>query len=268
MPDRSAPFPMPQPCRTLFLSDLHLGALGAQPERILEFLMANPAQTYVLAGDVLDLWQPLLPHWTGADQAVIDHLNARQAQGARLIYLRGNHDPFPERAPEGKRPRVEAVETHLHEAADGRRYLVIHGDQIDARIFRAHVFTRLGSRIDHALRLVDRRLQRLSRSAPGTEARSTIEGLLAWLNTLMHLGRTHERRLVDLARAEGVDGVICGHFHIAGLHADHGLVYANCGDWVDSLSGLVETFDGRLRLVTAPEPARVPQTATPDLLEA
>lgn len=88
MPDRSAPFPMPQPCRTLFLSDLHLGAMGAQPERILEFLMANPAQTYVLAGDVLDLWQPLLPHWTGADQAVIDHLNARQAQGARLIYLR------------------------------------------------------------------------------------------------------------------------------------------------------------------------------------
>jgi len=53
MPDRSAPFPMPQPCRTLFLSDLHLGAMGAQPERILEFLMANPAQTYVLAGDVL-----------------------------------------------------------------------------------------------------------------------------------------------------------------------------------------------------------------------
>lgn len=267
MTESTAPLQAPRACRTLFLSDLHLGALGAQSGRILDFLRQHRAETYVLVGDVLDLWQPLLPHWSAGDQAVIDHLNARQAEGAELVYLRGNHDPDPERAPEAKRPQVQAVERHVHQAADGRRYLVIHGDQLDARLFRAHVFTRLGSRLDHGLRLVDRALQRLSRSSPG-EARSAIEALLAWLNTLMHLGRRHERRLVALARAEGLDGVICGHFHLAGLHRDHGLVYANCGDWVDSLSALAETFDGRLRLVSAPQPVLDPTSATPDLLEA
>lgn len=254
-------------CRTLFLSDLHLGALGSQSERVLDFLTANRAETYVLVGDVLDLWQPLLPHWTPEDQAVIDHLNARQAEGATLVYLRGNHDPHPERAPEVARPRVEAIDRMIHRAADGKRYLVIHGDCVDARIFRAHVFTRLGSRIDHALRSLDRLLHRLWRQSPG-EAKSSIEMLLGSLNTLMHVGRSHERRLVDLARSEGLDGVICGHFHLAGLHDDHGLTYANCGDWVDSTSGIVEGFDGRLHLVFAPQPEVASAPAPAELLEA
>ncbi|MCB1388184.1 MAG: UDP-2,3-diacylglucosamine diphosphatase [Rhodobacteraceae bacterium] len=266
MTDRPAPFISAQSCRTLFLSDLHLGALGAQSERLLHFLRAHRAETYVLVGDVLDLWHPLLPHWSPSDQAVVDFLNARQEQGARLVYLRGNHDPFPDRAPEARRPRAQPVERYVHVAGDGQRYLVIHGDQIDARLFRAHLFTRLGSRADHALRLVDRRLQRLWRSSRG-DARSSIEALLAWLNTLMHAGRRHERKLVEMARAEGLDGVICGHFHIAGLHRDHGLVYANCGDWVDSLTALTETCDGRLRLLAAPDPVAMPQTAGADLVE-
>lgn len=267
MTDCSASCTSPRACRTLFLSDLHLGALGGQAERVLDFLQRHRAETYVLVGDVLDLWQPLLPHWREADQAVIDHLNARQAEGARLIYLRGNHDPDPTRVPDRQRPRTEALERHVHELADGCRYLVIHGDQLDARLFRAHVFTRLGSRMDHGLRRLDRALQRLRRSSAG-EARSSIEALLAWLNTLMHAGRRHERRLVELARAGGFDGIICGHYHIAGLHRDHGLVYANCGDWVDSLSAVLETFDGSLRLVGAPAPERAPQVASPNLVEA
>ena len=267
MSERHSPDFSPRGCRTLFLSDLHLGALGAQSDRVLAFLQANRAETYVLVGDVLDLWQLLLPHWSADDQAVIDHLNARHAEGAQLIYLRGNHDPFPERAPEGTRPGVDAQDRHIHCAADGKRYLVIHGDLVDARIFRAHAFTRLGSRLDHMLRLLDRGLQRLSRQSPG-EAKSSIEALLAWLNTLMHVGRKHERKLVDLARAEGLDGVICGHFHIAGLHSDHGLTYANCGDWVDSGTALIETFDGTLKLVTAPAPVAAPQPAAPDMVEA
>ena len=267
MTECSAPYPSPRACRTLFLSDLHLGALGAQSHRVLAFLQHHRAETYVLVGDVLDLWQPMLPYWSADDQAVVDHLNARQTEGAQLVYLRGNHDPDPVLAPEGKRLQALAIERHAHQAADGRRFLVIHGDQFDARLFRAHAFTRLGSRLDHGLRRLDRALLRLKRSSPG-EARSSIEALLAWLNTLMHVGRKHELKLVNLARAEGFDGVICGHFHLAGLHSDHGLVYANCGDWVDSLSAVMETFDGSLKLIVVPEPAPASQAETPDMVEA
>lgn len=251
----SRPLASPQSLRTVFLSDLHLGALGARPDRVLAFLRSHRAQTYVLAGDIHDLWHPLLPHWTDADQAVIDHLNARARSGGRLVWLRGNHDPDPLAAPPSMRLQADPVASYIHEAADGRRYLVIHGDEVDSRLVRAHLLTRLGSRIDQILRKGEKAL-RLARPGLPDEARSPVEALLNGLNTLLYMGRSHERRLVALAHAQGLDGVICGHFHIAGLHEDLGLVYANCGDWVDSMTALAEWPDGTLHLLTA-EPRRL-----------
>ena len=247
---------VPARWRTLFLSDLHLGTLGCRADLLLDFLRDNPSGTYVLAGDVLDLWHPLLPHWTAQHQAVIDHLRARMVSGARVVWLTGNHDPAPDTAPQASRLPVPALRDWLHVAADGRRYLVLHGDVVDSRFIRAHSLTRLGSRIDHGLRRIDRALRRLRRDT-GLEVRSTIEAALSGLNAWTYARRVHERRLVAMARAQGVDGVICGHFHIAALHDDHGLTYANCGDWVDSFSALAESADGSLRLLAAVA-ARVP----------
>lgn len=256
MPFDSRALPLRSAGRTLFLSDLHLGALGSRPDLVLDFLRRHPARTYVLVGDVLDLWQPLLPHWTARDQAVIDHLNARRQAGARLVYVRGNHDPHPDRAPAHARLAVDPVPAHVHHAADGRRYLVVHGDEVDSRAIRTHAMTRLGSRIDHALRRLDRRLGR-PRHLPG-DRRSAVEWLLMAVNALVYAGRSHERKMVELARAQGLDGVICGHFHIAGLHDLFGLTYANCGDWVDSMTALIDEGDGALRLLDAhAAPSRV-----------
>ncbi|MDO8884468.1 UDP-2,3-diacylglucosamine diphosphatase [Pseudotabrizicola sp.] len=235
--------------RGLFLSDLHLGALGSRADLILSFLQHNHADTYVLVGDILDLWQPLLPHWTDDAQRVMDHLRSRQQAGAVVHYLRGNHDPDPARAPKPKGLNVRPVDELVYLAGDQRKYLVLHGDIVDARVVRSHALTRLGSRIDHALRRLDRGLSVLRRGT-SAEARSTIEALLAGVNSLLYRGRKHEVRVVDMARQRGLDGVICGHFHIAGLHDDHGLTYANCGDWLDSMTALAEDSDGTLRLMS------------------
>jgi len=235
--------------RGLFLSDLHLGTLGSRSDLILSFLQHNRAETYFLVGDILDLWQPLLPHWTEDAQRVLDHLRDRQQAGAVIHYLRGNHDPDPTLAPKPKCLDVVAVDELIYHAGDQRRYLVLHGDIADARVVRSHVMTRLGSRIDHTLRRLDRGLSVLRRDT-SAEARSTIEALLAGVNSLLYRGRKHERRLVDMARQKGVHGVICGHFHIAGLHDHHGLTYANCGDWLDSMTALAEDHDGTLRLLS------------------
>lgn len=245
--DRPFPPPPPAPLRTLFLSDLHLGALGSRPDLLLAFLRSLRAEQYVLVGDILDLWHPLLPHWTPADQAIIDHLNDRQAEGATLVYVRGNHDPAPEAAPRHARLHTQAVTAHVHLAGDGRRYLVVHGDQADSRLVRSHLATRLGSLLNHLLLRLDRGLHRLRRQSPG-EARSLIAAAIASLNALAYSGRSHEHTMVALARQAGLDGIICGHFHIAGLHDHHGLTYANCGDWVDSFTVLEESHDGRLAL--------------------
>ena len=215
----------------------------------MHFLCANPAQSYVLVGDILDLWHPMLPHWTPADQAVIDHLRARARLGAKLIYVRGNHDPDPARIPEHARLPATHVTRHIHKAANGKRFLVIHGDEADSRLIRLHAMTRLGSLIDHGLRRVERLMRRVLRLQPHT--RGAVDMVICALNMLRYRGRAHERRMVQMARDAGLDGVICGHFHIAALHDHFGLTYANCGDWVDSLTALDDSGDGVLRRLRA-----------------
>lgn len=234
--------------RTLFLSDLHLGAIGSRADLVLKFLRRNVAQTYVLVGDILDIGQPFLPHWTPSHQAVIDHLQGCAAAGAQLVYVRGNHDPYPADTPDRKRLPVEVLEQAEHHGADGRRYLVVHGDGQDARMFQSLFLTRFGSRVDQALRAIDTFIGRHVYD-PGPNRRSIIEYVLSCVNWGLYPSRAHELRLVALAQAGGFDGIICGHFHMAELHDDHGLIYANCGDWMDSFTALAEDRSGRLHLM-------------------
>lgn len=237
--------------RTVFLSDLHLGAFGSRADLILRFLTENPAETYVLVGDILDLWHPILPAWGPDHQRVIDHLAARHAAGAGIRYVRGNHDPLPDTAPAARRLPVQAVTEAVHHGADGRRYLVIHGDAQDPRILQSLILRRIGSKLDEALRRLDRRLRRLRDQEKAARRPSLIGRLIAGFNAVACTGRGNERRLVALARGAGLDGVICGHFHIPALHRDHGLTYVNCGDWVDNMTAVTEDFSGALRLVSA-----------------
>lgn len=231
--------------RSLFLSDLHLGALGCRADLAAEFLERNTADRIYLVGDILDIWHPLAVHWGPAQDRIVALLRQRAAEGAELVYLIGNHDA--ELAHLGEVAHFPARLRHevTHRAADGRLYLVLHGDICDARLLRWHIWTRIGSRIDSLLRRADGALRRLRRELR-PEDRSPVEWALAKLNAALYRGNAHERRLVALAQRTGHDGVICGHFHVSALHADHGTIYANCGDWVDSFTALAEDAEGRL----------------------
>jgi UDP-2,3-diacylglucosamine pyrophosphatase LpxH len=246
--------------RTLFLSDLHLGARGCRAADLLRFLELNSADTVYLVGDILDLWHPRRVHWAAAQDRILGLLSARAAAGHRIVYLTGNHDQALGSRPHGMAVARQAV----HATADGRAFLVLHGDCCDARVLRWHICTRIGSRIDGALRDLDAGLRRFRRRHP-TEGRSLIARLLAALNAALALGSGHERRLVALARQAGRDGVICGHFHKPALNSRHGLIYANCGDWMDSCTALAEDHHGRLHLLTA-APGPVTEAATPAAL--
>lgn len=242
--------------RALFLSDLHLGTLGSRADLVLGFLLAHSADTIFLVGDIFDVWDPLMVRWNAAERRIVDLLRQRVVEGCKLVYLRGNHDaPYMSArcgsslALEIALP-VEPLAKVVHVTEDGRRFLVIHGDVCDARPLRFHILTRLGSRIDTLLLLADGALRKL-RFAFGPHGRGPLKLVLSAVNDLIYCNRSHERRLVALAQAESLDGVICGHFHIAAMHDDHGLLYVNCGDWVDSFTAVVETRDGRLQLLGA-----------------
>ena len=240
--------------RSLFLSDLHLGARNCDADRILAFLDDHDADRFYLVGDIFDIWHVRNPHWTAVHDEIVATLVARAQRGAQIIYLSGNHDEAKRQHHAAYFGPVQVAEMAYHRAADGLSYLVLHGDCCDARWLRWHAMTRLGSRADEALRSFDIWLKGLySRERP--ERTSTIEFLLSCVNALLSMGTRFEARLAELARQHGQDGVICGHFHKAALHRKHGVVYANCGDWVDSCTALAEASDGSLvRLVWQDRP--------------
>lgn len=249
--------------RSLFVSDLHLGSSGARARDFLAFLRGTDCATIYLVGDIFDIWHVGLVTWSPDHDAILSELADRVAAGTRVVYLPGNHDAamrnfvgIADRILRGGAFELHDSVTHL--AADGRRYLVLHGDQCDARILKWHLLTRLGSRIEGALRRLDRALLR----ATGSRAeQGFLDMLRRAVNALVLVGNGFEQRLVRLARDSGHDGVICGHFHRAALRDHAGRTYANCGDWVDSLTALGETEDGTLQLLEW-VPVPQPQTAS------
>lgn len=246
-----------QDLRTLFISDLHLGARAARPRTVLDFLNQHRAETIYLVGDVLDLWHGGRVYWSDTHQAVVDELERRARDGVRVVYLAGNHDAVL-RGDGARLPAAwELREALTHKAADGQRYLVLHGDQCDARILRFHIMTRIGSRADAVIRGVDDWVARRFGKRQDIGNRR-LRRAIAKFNGMFVMGGRFEHRLVGLARAAGTAGVICGHSHKPMMREIDGTMYANCGDWVDSFTALTETHDGTLRLV---EWAAAPQAA-------
>lgn len=230
--------------RSLFVSDLHLGSAASRAEAFLEFLNHVEAERIYLVGDIFELWSGARLYWSGVQLAVLHELQARMAAGTRVIYLPGNHDLQDDAADFARRHGFEQMAAHRHETVAGDHYLVLHGDQFDMQLLRSQRLTRLGARLDGLLHRMDhaigRRLGR--RLRPG-----------GWLVRGFHmavlLGKRHERRLSRHAREQGCQGIICGHFHLAALKQRQGVTYANCGDWVHSLTALSECPEGRLRLL-------------------
>lgn len=235
-------------CRTLFLSDLHLGAIGARADLALALLQSTRADTYVLVGDILDLWQPGPSQWGTHERAVIGYLQSRFRDGAKIIYVTGNHDPDAQAIAETGFLPVPAVKQAQFQTLDGSTYLIVHGDDADSRIARSPLLTQAANWMNRYLRILDARICATFGRAD-TGARSPIQALMVAANWILHGHRLHEAKLVTAARLGGYDGVICGHYHKADLHHRHGLTYANCGDWVDSFSALAETHDGTLTLL-------------------
>lgn len=246
--------------RALFVSDLHLGAWGSRPRQFLEFLRQTDAGTIYLVGDILDIWHCGKPFWTPTHDAIMDELRGRVRSGTRVVYLPGNHDAVLRKRLGRTFQGMELVDEITHVACDGRRFLVLHGDQCDMRVLRFHIMTRIGSRADAWLRRLDDWARRhLLRAVSQRPERNVVELLIAGVNVLMQLGNHFEDRLVAQAREGGHDGVICGHFHKPALHRNHDIIYANCGDWIDNRTALVETEDGRLELLEL-RPVCAPQT--------
>ncbi len=245
------PAPCPQPARhfpVLFLSDLHLGSRACRDDLLLSFLQAHTADVIYLVGDIIDTWLPLGAHWTAAQQQVLAILFDRARHGVRLVFTPGNHDAFFRRFIGQAMLGVEIHDRILHKAADGRRYLVVHGDETDLFDAKFPKLSRLSTRIDSGVRGLIGWIN-ARRERRGLPKSNLAERLVKHFNDMIRACDAFEERLSEVARRHQADGIICGHFHKPALHADHGVEYANCGDWVENATALAETAGGRLVLI-------------------
>jgi UDP-2,3-diacylglucosamine pyrophosphatase LpxH len=235
--------------RTIFLSDLHLGAKSAQAELLLDFLKHHDAETIYLVGDIVDGWQLKKGwHWPQAHNDVVQKLLRKARKGARVIYVPGNHDEFARGYTGLTFGGIDVVPEIIHESADGRKYLVIHGDQFDIVVCNARWLALLGDwayQLAIAANTWFNRLRRLFGVG--------YWSLSAWAkmkvkNAVNFIG-DYEKTLASEAARRGVDGVICGHIHHAAIRMIDGVLYVNTGDFVESCSAIVEHVDGRLEII-------------------
>ncbi len=236
--------------RTLFLSDIHLGTRACQAERLLDFLREYSAEQTYLIGDIVDFWAMSRSIcWTPAQNTVVQKLLRRARQGERIIFIPGNHDEALRDYCGTVFGNIELALEWVHETADGRRFLLIHGDVFD-QVTRHHRWVAVLG--DQAYNLLVRINTWLSwgRRKLGIAGYWSLAGYAKRkVKTALNFIGDFENSVLHHARERGLDGVICGHIHWAMIREINGLSYINCGDWVDSCTAIVEHFDGRLELI-------------------
>jgi len=245
--DHAAGFPLPSlprgdTYRALFLSDLHLGAAGSRAGMVLRFLKQMRADSVYFVGDTFDAGRMRPLHWTADDDRLLERILDMREHGTRIVRLPGNHDAG---LTAGSASRVSgwaaaigiAPRSLVHEAADGRRHLVTHGDICDSALYRSAAMAQLGSSTSWLLRNLPL----------GTAGRATR--LMDRADMLLTRSKAMRRRLRAHAREAGFDGIVCGHLHVPALDRHDGMTYANCGDWVRNCAAVVEKADGTFILV-------------------
>ncbi len=235
--------------RSLFLSDVHLGTKGCQADLLLDFLRYHDADTIYLVGDIVDGWRLRSGwYWPQAHNDVVQKLLRKSRKGTRMVYLPGNHDEFLRDYYGNHFGGIEVVETAIHEAADGKRYLVIHGDVFDVVVRHARWLAFLGDGAYTAALGLNTYLNWIRRKLGFPYWSLSQWAKLKVKNAVNFIGRFEEAVATE-ARRHKVDGVVCGHIHHAVIHDGFGVDYINCGDWVESCTAIVEHADGRFELI-------------------
>ncbi len=234
--------------RTGWISDVHLGTRGCQAEPLLEFLRDSEFETLYVVGDLIDIWSLRRSiYWPQAHNDVIQKLLRKARKGTEIIYVIGNHDEFLSRF-HGVYGGISLQKNAVHRSADGRRYLIMHGHELDTVVqnlgWLAHVgdigYTLL-MRFNGLINGV-RRLMGYGHWSLSAYVKAEVKNVVGFIGKF-------EEAVVRYARDFDVDGVLCGHIHTVAAREIQGISYYNTGDWVESCTAIVEHYDGNLEVL-------------------
>ena len=244
----SADFPV-RHFRAVFISDVHLGTRGCQAELLLDFIRHMECDTLFLVGDIIDGWKLKSGWWwPQSHNDVVQKFLRLARKGVQVIYVPGNHDEVARDFCGVHFGGVVVARDWIHEAADGRRLLVTHGDEFDGVVQHARWLAFLGDWAYRAALMLNTLVNGLRRRL-GFGYWSFSAFLKVKVKNALQFIEHFEEAVADEARRRGVDGVICGHIHKAEMRRIGGIDYFNDGDWVESCTALVEHFDGRFEIL-------------------
>lgn len=242
--------------RTLFVSDIHLGCKFARTDAFLDFLLGMQPETLFIVGDFIDGWRLQKAwYWNDTYSFVLRRLIELMNEGTKVCYTPGNHDEFLRslRTPVGS---VALCDEFVHETLDGRKLLVIHGDQFDTAVCHGWV-SRLGDVGYNAL-LGANTVFNFARRQMGFGYWSLSAAIKRKVKQATSLVGNFQQHLTHHATQRGCQGVVCGHIHTPVIRETNGFTYYNTGDWVESCTALIEHVDGRFELFRYP-PDRKPR---------
>jgi len=243
--------------RTIWISDTHLGGKNLKSNQLYDFLQKTDSENLYLVGDIFDLWKLKRNwHWPAVNDRIVDIILQKAARGTKVIYLPGNHDA-PFRNYSGSNFNgIEIVNEIIHTAADGKKYLVLHGDRFDCVVQNSATLANIGSVLYDLLLDLNRHYNRLRRMR-GKDYRSLSASIKQQCKAAVNYIGNFEQVLAEEVRRQEVDGIICGHIHHASIKQIENFLYSNSGDWVESCTALAENHNGMIGIIdwTSGKPA-------------
>tara|TARA_B100000678_G_scaffold153095_1_gene127795 strand:- start:735 stop:1607 length:873 start_codon:yes stop_codon:yes gene_type:complete len=235
--------------RTVWISDIHLGTRGCNAGMLIDFLDHVDSDTMYLVGDIIDGWRLKKKfYWPDAHNDIIWRIMKRAKRGTRIVYIPGNHDEMFRQFTGMNFGGVEIRRQAVHETADGRRLLVLHGDEFDAITLSHRWLAHLGDAAYTMMMTLNRwvnayrRVMKMPYWSLSKHAKKKVKNAVEFISNF-------EEIVAREAGSRGVDGVVAGHIHTADARKIENIEYYNDGDWVEGCTALVEHFDGRMEIL-------------------
>lgn len=238
--------------RAIWISDIHLGTRGCKADFLIDFLRWNESKHLYLVGDIIDGWQLRKSwYWKQSHNDVVQKILRKSRKGTHVTYISGNHDEVLRQFVGMAFGEIQIVDEAVHETLDGRRLWVTHGDMFDGVIQHAKWLAYLGDSLYTVILKLNQYFNQI-RHRFGLSYWSLSQYLKHKVKNAVNFITAFEEALTNEARRRGFDGVVCGHIHKPEIREINGILYCNDGDWVESLSALVETNTGELKIVYWP----------------
>lgn len=236
--------------KTVVISDVHLGSEGSKAKEVTQFLKSITCETLILNGDIVDGWQLRKGgSWKKKHTTFFRIiLKMIETQNTNVIYLRGNHDDFLDQIIPFTLGKSFSIQRDYVLKSGKRKFLVIHGDIFDSITSQMKWLAYLGD-VGYTFLLTINKLYNQYRTWRGLDYYSFSQRIKQKVKLAVNYISDFEEKLAELAKANHCQGIICGHIHKPDIRQIGDIIYMNSGDWVESLSALVEDYEGNWELL-------------------